>query len=610
MLAFTNAAQTLSTQEKITLLKQELGLDKTVSVNGTNQQATDLNFEAKQDPANASRYLVKVSMTHSPLTGKSAEYSLTFDQPFDASSPAEAQSKAIDAFYELVHSYALNRVTTPDNEEAPLHLLSLGHASHIFNGLYVGQEKGNELNPTSEAHKILNAAGFGHETLKNVVWTTRNRKEGHSLAGLNLAEPRWEGVTAKKATFAGSVVVGRGVFEDCDFSGTRWSGTKFCPITGQDPFSASYDARTCKDATLWTTFRGCNLDDATFAYRGKDGMQGAVTFDKECSLRGASLMYLGPKTAIKIEILDTLLEAIQCTTVKPGDPRTPTTPALKKEREDHISALLGKAQKQLKGVMWDKTLITAAGAQGPAYQALLMRISRVAKPADVIDRIKKAEIDPSQLVDLLRGTPGVSTDRRFTDTSDAKRPEEVIEISGQDMKGVRWEAEVRVATEGDHKGIVRVTARGGGDLDASARTPKAFRDRLQGLGRADTDPDLFDAYESELERILGQFKVRKEVDPSGNFATYSLDMGAGLWLTLVADKTKTDPAQRYVFSDSMGQEITKPEEALLSTILDPLAVNAGNPTRAVASLELLKRLGQTRGSISPLLPSEWEQEVM
>jgi hypothetical protein len=610
MLAFTNPAHTLTTQEKLTALKQELGLDKTVSVNGADQRATDLSFEAKQDPANASRYLVTVSMTHTPSSGKSAEYSLTFDKPFDAASPAEAQSKAVDAFYELMHRYALNRITTPDNEEAPLHLLSLGHASHIFNGLYVGYEKGNELNPTSEAHRILNAPGFGHETLKNVVWTATNAQEGHSLVGLTLADPHWEGVTAQKASFAGSVVVGRGLFEACDFSGTRWSGTKFCPTTGEDPFSASYDARECANDTLWTTFRGCNLDDATFAYRGKDGMQGAVVFDKECSLRGASLMYLGPKTAVKIEILDNFLEAIQCTTVKPGDPRTPTTPELVKEREEYISGLLNKAQTQLKGVMWDKTLIAAAGARGQAYEALLKRISHVAKPADVIERIKKAEIDPSQLVDLLRRTPGVSTDRRFTDMRDAQRPEEVIEISGEDMKEARWEAEVRVATAGAHKGIVRVTARGGGDLDASARTPKAFRDRLQGLNCSDTDPDLFDAYERELERVLGQFKVRKEVAPSGNSATYTLEMGAGLWLTLIVDKTKTDPAQRYVFSDSMGHEITDPEEALLSTILDPLAVNAGNPTQTVASLELLKRLGHTRGSISPVLPSEWEQQVM
>jgi hypothetical protein len=610
MLAFTNPAQTLSTQEKLTLLKEELGLDKAVSVGGADQRVTDLTFDAKQDPADASRYVVTLSMTHTPLTGKSAEYSLTFDKPFGASSAAEAQEKAVDALFQLVHSYALNRIATPDNEEAPLHLLSLGHASHIFNGLYAGDEKGNELNPTSEAHRILNAPGFGHETLKNVTWTTTSTNEGHSLVGLNLAEPRWEGVTAQKATFAGSVVVGRGVFEKCDFSGTRWSGTKFCPVTGSDPFSASYDARTCSDENLWTTFRGCNLDDATFAYRGKDGMQGAVTFDKECSLRGASLMYLGPKTAVKIEILDNLLDAIQCTTIKPGDPRKPTTPELKQEREDYISALLGKAQTHLKGVMWDQTLIAAAGNRGPAYQALLMRISRVAKPADVIDRIKKAEIDPSQLVDLLRATPGVSTDRRFTDKRDAKRPEEVIEISGQDMKGARWEAEVRVATAGEHQGIVRVTARGGGDLDATARTPKAFRDRLQGLGLPDTDPDLFDAYERELELALGQFKVRKEVDPSGDSATYTLELGAGLWLTLLADKTKADPAQRYKFFDAVGQEITSPEEALLSTILDPLAVNAGNPGQTVASLELVKRLGQTRGLVSPVLPGDWEHEVI
>jgi uncharacterized protein YjbI with pentapeptide repeats len=606
MLAFNHPATALSTEQKIAALKQELGLDKTASVGGTQKQVTDLKFEATQDPTDASRYLVKVSMSHAPSSGKLAEYSVTFDNPFTASSATEAESKAVDSFYELMHSYATQRVATPNNEEAALADLALGNASHVFNGLFAGQEQGSELNPSSEAHRILNASGFGHETLKNVVWTAPNSRRGHSLIGLNLADPHWEGVSARKANFAGSVIAGRGIFENCDFSGTRWSGTKFCPATGSDPFSESYDARKCTDETLWTTFRSCNLDDATFAYRGGDGMQGAVTFDKECSLRGASLMHLGPKTSVRIEILDTLREAIACTTVKPGDPRPVTTAELQEERKKHIDALLKQAQTQLKGVMWDESLIAAVGDRGHVYRLLLMRISRVAQPADVIDRIQKAEIAPSQLVDLLRETPGVTTTRRFSDRSDPARPEEVIEISGKDMQGLSWEAEVRVATKGDYKDTVRVTGPGGRNLDETVRTPQALRDHLHALNLADDTPDLFDTYEAELERVLGQFNVKKEIAASNDTATYTLDMGAGILLTLVVEKTKADPLERYAFLDAAGQKITKPEEALLSTILDPLAVQTDG---ADACLELLKRLGQTRGSAAPIRLGGWTYEV-
>jgi hypothetical protein len=205
---------------------------------------------------------------------------------------------------------------------------------------------------------------------------THTTYDARSLEGLTLVEPSWNSVAASQANFAGSVITGREIFENCNFSGSCWAGAKFCQTTGQDPFSGSYDATLCTNQELWTTFRGCNFDGAIFGATGRGGIQGVVAFDKECILRGSILTGLGPQTAIRIGVLDQLGEAVTCRTVKPGDDRVPSTEALMEERAIYVSQCEKEAKDCLRGMRWDRTLIEAAGDRGAIYSALMIRLSR------------------------------------------------------------------------------------------------------------------------------------------------------------------------------------------------------------------------------------------
>lgn len=109
--------------------------------------------------------------------------------------------------------------------------------------------------------------------------------------------------------------------------------------------------------------------------QGADNLK-LENFEFGQSLRNADLTNLSPDTVVRIPILDQLLEAIKCKTVKPGDPRSPSTPELMEERKQHISGLLEQVQDHMRGARWDRTFIRAAGERGPAYEGLLMRMSK------------------------------------------------------------------------------------------------------------------------------------------------------------------------------------------------------------------------------------------